>query len=128
MNIKIREMNKGDFDDIVQACISEGWTTASLRREAFAAALDRSKVIVAYDDDVFAGYARVISDSFVTTFLCELLVAEDYRRKGIGTMLVNFVWELFPETRIDLISDADGFYEKLNFRRIGTGFRKSRLP
>ena len=126
MDIKIRTVTEHDIDSIINACLIENWTTFHLRRQAFMESLKNCALIVAYDGDVFVGFARAISDGLLTTFICELLVIEAYRGKGIGKKLVQHIWDIFPETRIDLISEADGFYEKLGFRTVGTGFRNSK--
>ena len=125
MNITIRPIMEEDYDNVVNASADEGWTTYSARRRDFVDSLDKSLFLVAYDGNKFAGYARAISDGHITTYLCELLVVKTCRRKGVGRMLVERVRETFPKTRVDLISEADGFYDKIGFRAIGTGFRKS---
>ena len=125
MNITIRPIMEEDYDNVVSASADEGWTTYSARRRDFIKALGKSLFLVAYDGNAFVGYARAISDGHITTYLCELLVVKAYRRRGVGGMLVERVRETFPKTRVDLISEADGFYEKTGFRAIGTGFRKS---
>ncbi|MCL2632423.1 MAG: GNAT family N-acetyltransferase [Coriobacteriia bacterium] len=126
MEISIRAAAESDMELVFEAASKEGWSTYSQRQDALRGALKLSTMMVAYDSDVFVGFARAISDGFVTTFLCEVLVVEEYRNRGIGSMLVHSIWELFSETRLDLISDADGFYEKLNFRKVGSGFRISK--
>ena len=124
MDLKMRAVAEGDIDNIINACIEEGWVTFNLRKEHFIQAMKKSTLIVAYDGEIFAGFARAMSDEHVTTFICELLVVKEYRNKGIGRMLVEYIWNMFPHTRIDLISESDGFYERMEFRKLGTGFRK----
>jgi len=125
MDIKIKKIEECDYENVISASAEEGWTTYSSRRGDFYGAVKNSAFIVAYAGDEFAGYARAISDGFITTFLCELLVVKKFRNVGIGGMLVMHIHAMFPKTRVDLISEADGFYIKQNFRAIGTGFRKS---
>jgi ribosomal protein S18 acetylase RimI-like enzyme len=123
-NIKIREINENDYDNIISACVKNNWNTFNRRRQDFIKSLEKSTVIVAYDGDNFAGFARFMSDGYITTFICELLVAETYRKKGVGRMIVNHISERFPKTRIDLISEADLFYEKIGLCKLGRGYRK----
>lgn len=124
LDITIREINENDYDNIISACVKNNWNTFNRRRRDFIRASKNSTVIVAYDGDNFAGFARFMSDGYITTFICELLVAEAYRKKGVGRMIVDHISERFPKTRIDLISEADGFYKKIGLYRLGRGFRK----
>lgn len=125
MQIKIKDGTEKDIENVINACIAEGWGTFASRKEDFKKAISNSILIVAYDSDNFVGFTRAISDGYITTFLCELLIVKEYRNKGIGRMLVNHIMNVYPNTRLDLISEADGFYEKLTFRKVGTGYRIS---
>ncbi|ULA63786.1 MAG: hypothetical protein LZF86_110485 [Nitrospira sp.] len=54
-----------------------------------------SYFIAAYDSDRLVGYARAFTDDIMVTWLAEILVHPEYRRKGIGRMMMN---ELLPVT------------------------------
>ena len=124
MSLIIRPALPGDMDAIIDAGVKQRWVTPIHAPNSYRRALETSCTLVAEVNGLFAGYARAISDGVVTTFLCELLVAPDFRGIGIGTRLVDAVQEAFPHTRLDLISDADGFYLKNGFRKLGRGFRR----
>lgn len=125
MYITIRHFTPADGNAILSLGQRERWETPLRRPQEYRDILARSFTLVALADGVFAGYARAISDGLITTFLCELLVEPAFRRRGVATRLVDAVQEAFPLTRMDLISDADGFYRKNRFRNIGNGFRRS---
>lgn len=125
MEITVRRFCAGDGDAVLALGQRERWETPVKRPEEYRETLLRSFTLVAEADGVFAGYARAISDGVITTFLCELLVEPAFRKKGVASRLVDAVQAAFPLTRMDLISDADGFYRKNRFRKIGNGFRRS---
>ncbi len=124
MDITVRRFVEKDGDAILSLGKRERWETPVRRPEEYRQVLRDSYTLVAEADGAFAGYARAISDGLVTTFLCELLVEPAFRKKGVASWLVDAVQAAFPLTRMDLISDADGFYRKNRFRKIGNGFRR----
>ena len=122
MDITVRRFAQEDGDAILSLGKRERWETPVRRPEEYRQVLRDSYTLVAEADGAFAGYARAISDGLVTTFLCELLVEPAFRKKGVASRLVDAVQAAFPLTRMDLISDADGFNRKNRFRKIGNGF------
>lgn len=121
----IRTATPRDYPAIQNACILEGWR--SYTREDFPQALANSITLVAYRDEEFLGFLRALSDGVITLFVCELLVVEAHRKQGVGSALLQAARALYPITRTDLISEADGFYEANGFHAIGKGYRKLAL-
>ncbi|MEZ0481377.1 GNAT family N-acetyltransferase [Planococcus sp. SSTMD024] len=78
-------------------------------------------------DKELVGYIRGFTDGSISTYICELLVADSHRGCGAGKQLLEFVHALYPETRMDLLasSSSRSFYEEHDFRPF-YGFRKSR--
>lgn len=122
MNITIRDACEDDYPHIRQACQEEGWSSYS--RPDIEMALKNSVVLAAYAGPRFAGFVRALTDGFITIFVCELLVTEEFRRHGIGTALLRRLHERYPDARIDLISEADDFYDSLGFHKLGSGLRR----
>ncbi|WP_410250566.1 hypothetical protein [Mammaliicoccus vitulinus] len=50
-------------------------------------------------------------------------MSKSHRKKGYAKASINYLQNLYPAIRIELLSENNGFYEKLNFRNIGTGYR-----
>jgi len=77
-------------------------------------------VISAWDEEELVGLIRVIGDGQTIIYIQDILVLKSYKRKGIGTKLVNLVLEHFPNVRQKvLITDNEvestGFYNSLDF-------------
>ena len=65
-----------------------------------------------------AGFARVISDLATTYYLCDVVIDETYRGKGLGTALVSHILALpdYAGLRGILITrDAHALYRKFGF-------------
>ncbi|MHB1468906.1 MAG: GNAT family N-acetyltransferase [Solirubrobacteraceae bacterium] len=81
-----------------------------------------TETLVAVRGEDVLGLAQTMSDGEIQTFLSALIVARASRDAGIGRALVAAALERNGGIRLDLISEADGFYEVLGFVRM-SGFR-----
>ena len=115
------------FDAICAFSTAEGWTTPELRPKETLAAWENSwPTLVAVDTDgKLVGFLRAITDTRITTYLCELLVGREFRRLGLGRLLVDVCQGLVPTTRLDLLSmdAADAFYRAIDCADF-QGFRR----
>ena len=68
-------------------------------------------------------FLRYLTDDVLTTFIAEILVDKAFRGQGLGRLLVEEIMNLHPKTRLELISEADDFYDHLRFRNVGKGYR-----
>lgn len=60
--------------------------------------------------------------------MIHLLVASNYRGKGIGTMLLSYLSPRFIRSKLDQSSgNPIGFYEKLGYRKVATVKSRSRI-
>jgi len=123
----VRSYQDGDFPDIQRLSTLEGWPTPSARpTDALHAWQHSHPALVAVHNGQVIGFLRAITDGAVTTYIAELLVAQEWRGRGVGRALVDACHELAPATRLDLLStaQADLFYEANGFRPF-KGYRKS---
>jgi ribosomal protein S18 acetylase RimI-like enzyme len=71
-----------------------------------------------FADGALVGFARVISDYATTYYLCDVIIAPDYRGMGLGKALVGHI-EASPELSglrgILITRDAHGLYEKFGY-------------
>lgn len=125
--ILIRKFVETDFPLIQELYRQEGWMTFINRSDAALDAWKNSTItLVAIKKDEVVGLVRALTDGNITTYISEIIVATNYRGKGIGKALLEACHDLYPHTRLDLLSTegADEFYKRDNFKEI-IGFRKS---
>lgn len=119
--MQIRVANQSDVQQLFDLYQSENWKTFSKIR--IGKLLETSTYLVAEDSGQIIAFARYLTDGVLTTFLAELLVVPHFRRQGIGKLLIDTVKKQLPENRLELISEADDFYERVGFRKVGQGYR-----
>ncbi|MFC3927533.1 GNAT family N-acetyltransferase [Streptococcus caprae] len=117
----IRLANKTDISQLFTLYKSEGWHSFS--EDKIRTLFNSSTYLVLENDGELIAFARCLTDGAVTTFVAELLVAKDYRGRGMGKLLIREIQTRMAGTRLELISEADGFYETVGFRAVGQGYR-----
>ncbi|WP_404451385.1 GNAT family N-acetyltransferase [Virgibacillus necropolis] len=125
--VNVREYMAGDFQAILELNSKEGWNTLVERAEDMKEAFDNSNVTYIVEmDNKLVGYLRGMTDRQITLFICEVIVGEKLRGLGMGKKLLQYVHNLYPTTRMELLglSTSKSFYEKLDFRSF-YGFRKT---
>ena len=126
--MNIRAYKESDFESIQQLNHDEGWSQLverdALTREAWRQS-NITYVMESEDEEIIA-YLRGLTDTTVTLFVCELLVAPAYQKRGLGEQLLQHIHERYPTTRIELLASQTShtYYEKLRFRPF-YGFRKT---
>ena len=82
-------------------------------RERTVAALSRTMNITAYDGDELVGCLRILTDGYYFGTITEMLVLPEYRRRGIGSRLLQLARENTP-TMLYFGSQpgVEAFYEK----------------
>lgn len=124
--IVIREYcEERDFSKIIQANKKEYSNTFQEElMEDYKQALKASVTYIAYANENYCGYIRCITDGVYTTYCCEILVETEFRRIGVGKLLLEKVKEEYPKTCIDVLSDHDEFYLSNKFIMLGSGMRR----
>ncbi len=128
--VQLRCWSEGDFPAIQRLSALEGWTTPQHRAEESLVAWQNSwPTLVVIEGENVIGFVRGMTDGEVTMYIAELLVEREYRGRGLGRLLLDACHELYPRTRLDLISTegANDFYRADGFRFVGEGLRKSYL-
>ena len=68
------------------------------------------------DEQKLAGFARVISDYATTYYLCDVIIDEAYRGKGLGKALLAHITAAYAGLRgLLLTRDAHGLYRQFGF-------------
>ncbi|MEG3042670.1 MAG: GNAT family N-acetyltransferase [Clostridium sp.] len=125
--ISIRQFLETDFPSIQLLYEREGWMTFIKREKAALNAWKNSSIaLVVVDENMIIGLLRGLTDGEVTTYIAEIIIDSNYRGNGLGKALIDVCHNLYPNTRLDLLSmeGADEFYKKEYFKT-HIGFRKS---
>ena len=88
----------------------------------YRAALGDSITYVAHEAGDIRGYSRSLDDCGFYVYVCDLLVDRECRGQGIGRMLMDAVVRDYPGREVFVMSDEDGYYEKLGLNRAGSIF------
>ncbi|WP_214788040.1 GNAT family N-acetyltransferase [Exiguobacterium sp. s21] len=125
--MNIRPYEERDFEQIQALNETEGWSQLVRQHELTKQAWRQSNVAYVVESEGQAiAYLRGLTDTTVSLYVCELLIATSHRRLGIGERLLSHVHALYPETRLEMLASASShtYYEKLNFRPF-YGYRKT---
>ena len=82
--------------------------------------IDNSLCFGIYKNNMQVGFARCITDYATTYYLCDVVVDEKHRGKGLGKALTKFIIEhssLTTSMGVLGTEDAQGLYEKFGFKR-----------
>ncbi|WP_422485852.1 GNAT family N-acetyltransferase [Gudongella sp. DL1XJH-153] len=94
--------------------------------EMYRQALENSITYVAYEGGEICGYSRSINDNGFYIYVCDLLVRKSCRGVGIGKSLMESIYSDYPPMTVYVMSDVDGYYDTLGYRREGSVFEVSR--
>ena len=68
------------------------------------------------DEQKLVGFARVITDCATTYYLCDVIIDEAYRGKGLGKALLSHITAKYAGLRgLLLTRDAHGLYRQFGF-------------
>lgn len=124
-NIEFREFGAELLDEVKSLYREAGWQAYLSDDERLKTAFRSSLwVLGAFDHDRLIGFVRCVGDGGHIVLIQDVLVAASYRRRGVGSALVNAVLERYASVRmISLYTDAEDeadnrFYRSLGFRTI----------
>lgn len=103
------------------------------REEEFDGLDQNSGHVIAYDNNVPVGTARIRYKNDVSAKLERIAVLKSYRGQGIGKEIVKTSLKLAQtkgasEVTLDAQQSAVGFYEKLGFQQEGEPFEEAGIP
>ena len=115
----VDDLSQMNLDDIIKLLKSTYWADKRSDEQIEKSARNSSCYgIFVEGEDKLAGFARVISDYATTYYLCDVVVDEEYRNKGLGTALVAYIESLpvFAGLRGILVTrDAHSLYRKFGY-------------
>jgi N-acetylglutamate synthase-like GNAT family acetyltransferase len=115
----VDDLNQMDLNDIIRLLKSTYWADKRSAEQIEKSARNSSCYgIFIEGENKLAGFARVISDYATTYYLCDVVVDEEYRNKGLGTALVSYIESLpvYAGLRGILVTrDAHSLYRKFGY-------------
>lgn len=104
----------------IHSLLKETYWSKGIPKETVQVAIKGSLCFGVYDGSLQIAFARVITDKATFAWICDVIVDEKYRGKGVAKSLMQFIVE-HPEMqglrRICLATkDAHSLYEKFNFK------------
>ena len=118
----VDDLSQMNLDDIIKLLKSTYWADKRSDEQIEKSARNSSCYgIFVEGEDKLAGFARVISDYATTYYLCDVVVDEEYRNKGLGTALVSYIESLpvYAGLRGILVTrDAHSLYRKFGYEGV----------
>ena len=104
----------------VMPLIKQTYWASDRPLDTIAASIENSVCFAAFDSDkdTLIGFARVVTDFSTCYYLCDVVVDESHRGRGIGKALVNAITsdKRFDKLEGLLITrDAHGLYSQYGF-------------
>lgn len=111
--------------DAIADMLSRSYWAPNRPREVIAQSIGRSVCLGAFESDRQVAFARVVTDGCVFGWLCDVIVHEDHRGRGLGKQMMRILAD-HPVFGVRLVilgtRDAHGLYEQFGFRRSGDRF------
>ena len=115
----VDDLSQMNLDDIIKLLQSTYWADKRSDEQIEKSVRNSSCYgIFIEGENKLAGFARVISDYATTYYLCDVVVDEEYRNKGLGTALVSYIESLpvYAGLRGILVTrDAHSLYRKFGY-------------
>ncbi|GIP37761.1 N-acetyltransferase [Paenibacillus sp. J31TS4] len=107
-----RELGTAAFLALVQQ-VWPGTYSAERTR----AALARTLNVTAWDGDCLVGCVRLLTDGYLFGTVTEILVLPEYRRRGVGSKLMELAWEASPTSLfLGAQPGKEPFFEQLGYQ------------
>lgn len=131
MTLKIREAKSTDFGDLARLIFAdEAWTRYGIDFLAASELINNAedKFYLAQSEDGIIGFCtlRINGVGNIGAYLRMIVVAEAFRRQGIGKQLIDYIWQqtIQHTPNLFLICSTDNlraqkFYHREGFRPVG---------
>jgi GNAT superfamily N-acetyltransferase len=105
--------------ETIQALIGTSYWAPDRPIELTRRAIEHSLVFGVYHGERQIGFARLVTDYTVFAYLCDVMIADDYRGQGLGKWLVESILS-HPEVEsvrrwLLITRDAHGLYQQFGF-------------
>lgn len=119
-----------DFEAIRQFLAENGWKRRVANAARFRIMMENAdRTVVAFDGERIVGFARALCDNVSNGYIGTVVVAEGFRRKGVGRALVERLIGDDPNITWVLRAGRAGsmeFWKKMGFIASETAMEKTR--
>lgn len=108
--------------DTVCKMLKSSYWAAKRPREVIEKSIENSLCFGIYDGSRQIGFARIITDYSIFSYLCDVYIDEEYRGRGIGKWLVECILKWKDDNSISRMmlstADAHELYRKFGFKEL----------
>ena len=128
--MQVRSVAASEYDAVHRLLLSNGWAHRVGDVEQLGRLISASqRAVIAVSGDEIVGFARAITDGISNGYLSMVMVAEPFRRRGIGRALVESLVGSEPNITWVLRAGREGaaeFFAKLGFAASTTAMERTR--
>jgi len=115
----IREM---DITLVHNYLSKQSYWAKGRKKEEVIISMENAICFAVFDGKRQIAFARLVTDYVVFAWLMDVFVIDEYRSKGVGSFLMDYIMNLPSIQEVNRIglrtNDAHGFYRKYGFRKI----------
>jgi GNAT superfamily N-acetyltransferase len=116
------------FETICELLSKSFWANKR-PKEVIAKSIENSICYGVYSYDKQIGFGRVVTDYSTTYYICDIIIDEKYRGKGLGKKLIECILkfeDLNNKIGILATKDAHGLYQQYGFIKDDKTFMRRR--
>lgn len=131
MSVQVRPVEPTEIEAVRQLLLDNGWQHRVGSTSQLAELISRSHLaLVAVSEGKVVGFVRALGDGMTNGYVSMLVVAELYRRRGVGRALMQAVMgdndQITWVLRAARDESAIAFYERLGFVRSTVAMERMR--
>lgn len=107
--------------EVVVNLLSNAYWAIDRPRSVIERSIDESFCFGVYYINKQVGFARVVTDNATFSWICDVIIDNEHKGKGLGKGLVKFIVEYpsIKDTKMFLVTkDAHGLYEQYGFKKL----------
>lgn len=117
-NFRISDRKEQIQFDRVEGLLKNSYWASERSAETIFMSIEHSICFSLFCDNVQIGFARVVTDFATVAYICDVIIAPEYRGKGLGKWLVDVLvndsrWS--QKFQFLATNDAHCLYEKFGF-------------
>ena len=110
--------------DFIYSYLSTSYWASERTREQVIKSIDHSLCFGLYLDDIQIGFARVLTDQVVFSYIMDVFIGDQYQSDGYGKVFLDQIYKHSYLVNVGshylLTKDAQSFYHKLGFEEYPT--------